>query len=356
MSAASSPLWLNLLEPPAFAELFLRHPPQGFAVGAGAGGLPLFRARLNLLTTLDRGALARLRRLPLFTLWSRRLSLSACFAGTTITEYAPLPGALSPEELLDILGRERDASLVILKDLPDQSPLLPEEDNALAGAVAAEAGKRGWLEIRGQALAYVPLDFAAVDDYLARLSPARRRDLRRKNRRRGQLEVERLPLGDARFFRRDFLDELYAQYLAVFAQSDIHFDLLSRDFFAALLQSRELAGVTLLYRRRGALAGYNICLIHKGRLLDKYIGFSYPLAREMNLYFLSWLVNLEFALENGLTAYVAGWTDPEVKASLGAAFTFTRHLVLVRHPLLRRLLSPLRGYFEADRKTIGDIR
>ena len=36
----------------------------------------------------------------------------------------------------------------------------------------------------------------------------------------------------------------------------------------------------------------------------------------MNLYFVSWMVNLEYALERGLRHYIAGWTDPGVKALL----------------------------------------
>jgi hypothetical protein len=349
-NTGQSGAWRNLLEPAAFAELFLRHPPQGFTAFSGAGGLPLFSAGFSLLTTLEGETLARLRRLPLFGRWSGRLSLPACFAGSTITEYAPLPAALSPEELVDGLLRDapEEASLIILKDLPENSPLLGEEDNVFAEAVVMEARRRGGFEVQGQALAYVPLDFGRLDEYLARLSAGRRKDLRRKQRMRGELELEILPLGDRRFFQADFLDELYELYLAVYAQSEVHFDLLSREFFSAALQSSGISGAAMLYRHQGVTAGFNLCLIHKGRLIDKYIGLRYPLARELNLYFLSWLANLEFALDNGLTMYVAGWTDPKVKAGLGSLFTFTRHLVWVRSPILRRILYPLRRFFESD--------
>lgn len=95
------------------------------------------------------------------------------------------------------------------------------------------------------------------------------------------------------------------------------------------------------YRHDGELVGYNICLEHGGMLIDKYIGLRYPQARELDLYFVSWFVNLEHALERGLRFYVAGWTDPEVKAGLGARFTFTRHLVWV-NPILRRILYMFR--------------
>ncbi|MFR1532223.1 MAG: hypothetical protein ACLSTO_00015 [Bilophila wadsworthia] len=47
------------------------------------------------------------------------------------------------------------------------------------------------------------------------------------------------------------LEELYGLYLGVYAQSEIHFDLLTRDFFAGLLQSREIGGVVFCYRHDG---------------------------------------------------------------------------------------------------------
>ena len=59
--------------------------------------------------------------------------------------------------------------------------------------------------------------------------------------------------------------------------------------------------------------------------------------------------NLAYALERGLSHYVAGWTDPQVKRQLGARFTFTRHAVYIRHPLLRALGRRMAGRFESDR-------
>ena len=72
----------NLLEPEALVELFLRHPPQGFAAASEAD-LPVFGTDFDLLTTLEPAILAKIRRLPLFGLWSRLLRFPARFAGTT---------------------------------------------------------------------------------------------------------------------------------------------------------------------------------------------------------------------------------------------------------------------------------
>ncbi|MDE2281129.1 MAG: GNAT family N-acetyltransferase, partial [Xanthomonadaceae bacterium] len=102
-------------------------------------------------------------------------------------------------------------------------------------------------------------------------------------------------------------------------------------------------------RHAGRLIGWNLCYEHDGKLIDKYIGFAYPEAREHNLYFVSWMHNLGYAREQRLTHYVAGWTDPEVKSFLGASMTFTRHAVYARNPLLRVLLRKLGRHFESDR-------
>jgi hypothetical protein len=90
-------------------------------------------------------------------------------------------------------------------------------------------------------------------------------------------------------------------------------------------------------------------------LIDKYIGFQYPLSKQLNLYFISWMVNINYALEHRLSTFVAGWTDPVIKASLGDRFTFTRHAVWIKNPFLRRILYRLRHLFESDRKLVEDI-
>jgi len=57
-------------------------------------------------------------------------------------------------------------------------------------------------------------------------------------------------------------------------------------------------------------------------------------------------------LRHGLRHYIAGWTDPEIKRYLGAKFTFTRHAVYVRNPLLRAILRRFSSAFESDRAAL----
>lgn len=349
--------FVTRLEPERLLSHFLAHPPQGFAAELAGGGVPAFTAAFDLLTTAEPELLRRLKRWPGQSVWRPWLRLRTRFIGATNTEYLwlpPLPGRDDPAALARRLREEqgRRCPLLIVKDLPDQSPLLPVEANRQAAAFAQALAQEGFVLLEGQALAWVPIDFDSIDAYLARLSRARRRDLRRKLRSRADLSVETLAAGAPQFADEAVVDAFYALYLNVYAQSEIHFDLLSRDYFRALLRDGDSGGVVFVYRRQGEMIGWNLCYEHAGMLVDKYIGLLYPQAREHNLYALSWFENLDYALRRNLDAYVAGWTDPQVKRQLGARFAFTRHAVYARNPLLRALLRRVSRFFESDRSVL----
>ncbi len=206
----------------------------------------------------------------------------------------------------------------------------------------------GFSFFSGQALAYVPIDFTRPEDYLAARSASRRKDLRRKLRSRRELQVTAIHTGESLFDDPVLLAEMYALYRAVHAQSRIHFELLTPQFFEAVLGDATSGGIVFMYRHHGELVGYNLCFVCGDKLLDKFIGLRYPQARELNLYFISWMHNLEYALAAGLRYYVAGWTDPQVKKDLGASFTWTEHAVYVRNPALRMALRLMHSCFESD--------
>ena len=115
--------------------------------------------------------------------------------------------------------------------IPSSSPLLSAEENAAADRLVEEGKKMGFIELEGQALAYLPIDFTDGDEWLSHFSASRRKNFRRKFRSRGQLDIDVLPFGDKAFNDENFLSELYEMYMEVFNQSEIHFDCLSPDFF-----------------------------------------------------------------------------------------------------------------------------
>jgi predicted N-acyltransferase len=343
---------VNQLEPDALLGHFERHPPHGFTPFRAVDGAPLFSTSFDLLTTADDATRHGVSRLPLQGLIKRLLTVRTCFVGTTVSEYA-LFHAMNPVTLAaDWVERYgRTHPLLIVKDLAVDSPLTSASERCWTSRFIDAARERGYLILEGQALAYVPIDFASVDEYLSRLSSSRRKNLRRKLRSREAMDITCIATGDA-FADDAVVDAYYALFENVYAQSEVHFDKLSRAFFASALRGE--GGVVFSYRHKGELIGWNLCYEHRGKLLDKYVGFAYPAAREQNLYFVSWFVNLEYAMSRKLTHYVAGWTDPAVKAELGARFHMTRHAIYIRNPVLRAVAARLSHHFESDSQWASD--
>ena len=339
----------NLIEPPGLVAHFLAHPPINFRVWRLGQSVPAFSTRFDLLTTMKPVDRRRIEAWPLHRWWRRYLQPRTAFVGTTCTEYALLPEQGLDTFLDDLLQLAKPAhSFIIIKDIPCDATLLPAASVSVNQNLIAACVQRGFLLMEGQALAYVPINFDSTDTYLARLSAARRKNIRRKLKSASQLDIQTHATGDPLFDDGALLAEYYALYCNVYEQSDIHFDLLSQDFFCALLQDAQCGGVVFSYHAQGKLIGYNLCLEHQGRLLDKYMGLAYPQAHDYNLYVVSWFHNLDYARKRGLTHYVAGWTDPEIKRDLGARFTFTQHAVYIRNPLLRMILKPFKRFFEGD--------
>lgn len=338
----------NLIEPHSLVRHFLAHPPEGFPAFE-LEGVPAFSTRFDLLTTMEPADRRKLERLPLYKTWSRWLRPWTCFIGATVSEYALFPPSQSAVEFVQsVLAQQKEHSFLIIKDIPSDPVLVGEQAHQYSTHLAEAAQRAGFVLVEGQALAYVPIDFPSVEAFMERFSKSRRKDFRRKLRILPELDIEVVETGDVFFDDETMLARFYKLYCEVYDQSEIHFDLLSAEFFASVLRDASSGGRVFVYLLKGELIGYNLCFVESGVLVDKYVGFSYPKARDYNLYVVSWFQNLQYALDHGLKYYVAGWTDPEIKRYLGAQFTFTRHAVYIRNPLVRNLLKPFKRFFEAD--------
>ncbi|MWP49189.1 MULTISPECIES: GNAT family N-acetyltransferase [unclassified Gilliamella] len=347
--------YINQLEPNELIDNFLDHPPQDFSAWLSEDGVPVFSAKFDLLTTADDDFRHKIQKLPFYHKWQRYLKPNTCFVGATVSEYALLNDKVDENQLAENIktAYAKRYPFLIVKDIPVSSPLLSEKDNDYSLRFISSLKAQGFIEVEGQALAWVPIDFSDINEVFSRFSYSRRKNFRRKLKSRNKLAIHILHSGDECFYDQAVLDEYYQLYLNVYEQSEIHFDLLTKSFFTQLLQNKPQNAHIVTYYHDDKLVGYNICFVVNNMLVDKYIGMVYPQARALNLYFVSWFVNLEYALQQGFSHYIAGWTDPEVKASLGAKFTFTKHLVYIRNPLLRAVLRRLISHFESDKEKVA---
>lgn len=344
-------------------EAFLRFPPEGFQACPLHGDgwtLPAFAADYDLLTTADetvrRRVLQAARLLP--AAWKNRLlTPRTLFVGTTVSEFAPFPAQSIGENLPRLLTEKMagvGASLLIVKDLAPTGSFFAPRENLAAEKIRELFTNAGFTLLDGQALAYVPIDFPDVDDFLARFSRNRRADFRRKLKSSCDTQLSIIPTGDPLFADARVVDSFYRLYNNAYEKSATQFDKLPRPFFHATLTDGSSGGLVFTYRRRDELIGWFLCLPHGGFLVDKYMGIQDPQFRDNNLYFISWFDILRYARRNGFHTAVFGWTTPLTKAYLGASFLYTTHAVYIPNPLLRRILTPLAGAFESDRKILAD--
>lgn len=354
--------FLNCLEPEGLINAFLTSPPEGFVpvlINERDKVVPGFLAELDLFTTADKRIKNFYQKYKKFLPPFMRgfLKPSVVFVGTTVSEYALFPDGIDVEGFRkSAVSKLDDHNLrfLIVKDIPMESPLLSDRENKVSSAMISALRDSGFFILSGQALGYVPVSFHSTDEYLQRLSRSRRKDIKRKLRSFAAITVEQLRTGDG-FFTDSSVELLYGLYVNVYEKSDIHFDMLTLPFFRKVFRDEDGGGIVFLYRSGGKIIGFNLCFIVRDYLMDKYVGFLYPEARELNLYFVSWLHNLDFCIRNKLKAMVAGWTDPAIKSYLGAEFTYTYHAVFVRNPLLRLILRGFKSFFESDRRAIEGL-
>lgn len=299
---------------------------------------PAFITRYALETTVDGGARAVLHAVGRIAPGLVALRL-ACL-GSPCTETAQLGIAEDLREPLErdaLVGallqafesaaRAARCSLVAIKDIP-----APQ-----AGMWNAALHQAGYHTMPGLPLADLDIDFPNIDAYLARLSPATRKDMRRKLKSARSVRVE------VRRDLRGLEDQVLALYAETRARGDLQFETLTPAYFTGVLDRMGERAACVLYVVDDRLLAANLVLIDEGVLLDKFFCMAAE-GRAHNLYFLSWFTNVGLCLERGLARYQSGQAAYANKLRLGSRLTPVtmrfRHLNRVADTLLR-LVSPL---------------
>lgn len=282
-----------------------------------AAAAPLFEIVYPLDTPLQgrlAGSARALRR------WApQALEWKALVVGSTLTERAhvavrrDLAGAHRDAAVAALIegaeaeARRRGAAVVAFKDLA------PDEDLAFGPALAA----RRYVKVRSLPVAVLDLGAAtSSDDYLAALSAATRKDIRRKLRSRGRLTVEHKTPDAAD------LAQIRALYVETQTSSEVRygdFEELPEGYFEAMAALGPEKARFVLYRADDRLVAFNLLLLAPDRVVDKFIGMSFPLARELNLYAVSWMENVSFALGSGRRYLQTGQTAYADKLRFGSA-------------------------------------
>lgn len=305
-------------------------------------GAPMFLTTYALDTTLPafgRRLVAGARKL-----FSNLMSLRLACLGSPCTEVLTLGFAAEVTEaeqadLFDLLlaafEAEAAASGAKLMGLKDAG----EAQKPLCEALARTRGYRG---IAGMPVAHLDIGFDSRDAYLAGLSSGTRKDMRRKLRNEPKLKLE---------WRHDLdgvMDRTMALYQQTLERADMALESLTPDYFSGVSERMGQEVVFCLYWSEGNLLAVNMLLQGDDVLIDKFFMMEAERGRPLDLYFLSWFVNIDYCLRHGLGRYHSGAAAYEVKLRLGSVLQSTTLYFRHRNPLVHAVLNLAAPLFDAD--------
>lgn len=233
-------------------------------------------------------------------------------------------------QAMNDFSKEKKVSLIIFKDFL-------KTDTALLSVLQ----EKGFFRVTGLPSVITDLNFSSMDEYLASLSHATRKNLRRKIKKATDRAAIRIDSADS---IETIIDEIYQLYLNTYNAGKIKFEKLTKEYFIQAAENFKPHCKFFLYYVHGKLGAFNLCFVFNDLLIDKFIGFDYELAYTYNLYFLSWYHNIAWAIKNGIRYYQVGQTDYHPKIQLGGKivplYSYVKHTNWICNSCLQ-LLSNL---------------
>ena len=324
---------------PGFESRYFGVRENGVLVAA----VPAFVTAYRLDTTLE-GSLRRwgdrLARLFPRLLRVRMLALGSPVGECCAVGLAPEAGSTRRAELLGLLldaaeahAARIGAGMLAVKDAPDHG--VPWDAACAPRRLRAQPGLP---------TARLALPFDSVDAYLASLSAATRKDMRRKLARAKPVAIEwRRELDDAT------LGDAMRLYRETLARSAMRFEELTPAYFREVLAQMGGRASCVLYRHEGRLVAFNLVLHDGSCLVDKYLGLDIESARRFNLYFLSWLENVRYCIAHKLLIYQSGQAVYHDKVRLGSRLRANALWYRHRQPIVDGVFALVERWFRLDR-------
>lgn len=246
------------------------------------------------------------------------------------------------DALIDALeerARVERTNLIAIKDV--MAPFDGTFEEVLA--------ERGYVRLSGLPIATLDLTgVSTLDEYFSQLSSATRKDVRRKLRSAATVRVEECH--DITPYAAQVSD-LYESTRAESGLDYGDFEKLPPGYFLKISAALGERALFKLYWVGETLAAFNLLLIEPDRVIDKFLGMRYPLAREHHLYALSWVENVRHCLAIGTRTLQTGQTAYREKLRMGSELVPTaiwfRHRGAVVQRVLRTL-APLASFERND--------
>jgi hypothetical protein len=296
-------------------------PPPGFRLGAISVSdaeriravAPIFHINYRLDTALQGGL--RCATDWLSTRLPGLLSLSVIGIGSPMSDNCAIgfSSELGPSDrvrmfvaMLDRLLEEARAhgiSLLAVKSL-----------GGLAGVLGECLTAHGYLRTTTVPLAILPVPFSNFDTWLDGLPKKERIYFRKKLKSADDVRIE----------YRTSIKGLEAQIFGLFnntlVQSKVDygdFEQLHPDYFTRVVDSLGERMQMMLCWKGEQLVSFQLCLIGRDRIINKHLGMKYPEARQLNLFFVSWLLLVRHAIDKRIRVIEMGATTYAAKLLFG---------------------------------------
>jgi len=175
----------------------------------------------------------------------------------------------------------------------------------------------GFHKVTSYPAAYLDIRFNSFEEYLASLSSATRKDLKRKFRKvDGRIDLKM----EVRSAPGDLWDQIYQLYLDTFKKSDVQFEFLTKEFFRRIAINMPEETRYFLWSLDGRLVAFDLCLISGSTLVDKYLGMDYAVAYKYHLYYVTFRDILRWCMQNGIRTCSSGTFNYDPKKRLDFAF------------------------------------
>ena len=232
-------------------------------------------------------------------------------------------------------ARQNKASLIVLKDFPAEYRL------TLQGFAES-----GFTRVPSMPMTRLRLSYQNFDDYLAHLSYATRKSLRRKFRKTQQTpKIEMEVVNDI----TSHVEQLYPLYLQVHERSPMQFEHLTKDFFCRVGREMPERARFFVWRQLGRPIAFSLALVCDDTIYDECLGLDYSVALDLHLYFYTMRDVISWAIGQGLRWYCSGPLnyDPKLhlRHELAPLDLYVRHARSFLNPIFRvavKYLEPTR--------------
>ncbi len=216
--------------------------------------------------------------------------------------------------------------------------------NAESGEIIPIKKLEEFTNVPGLPCARLPIKFNTLEDYINSLSSSMRKDIRRKIRESSDVKIIRTSN------IKPYLETIYQFYLKLVERSNLVFGIHRPSFFDHVCELVPGAEY-VLYFADEKLIGFKLNVVKPDCMIDKYFGMDPVFGRKYNLYFISWIENIRYCIENKIPLYNAGQAEEDVKSRLGTQLLPSVILFKHKNPYIQWLLNKLKKQLSYEFKT-----